>query len=245
MNKIVRCEFEGNPYSFNEQGWFNATEAAKRFGKRPVDWLRLPETEKYLAALCKRSDVRKSHFTKTLKGNSKLFTQGTWLHPKLAIRFAQWLDIDFAIWCDEQIDNLIRANFAPPAIQDMMRLLLADSVSEWELRFPDSYYHALAHVTNTVYGGHIGGTPAVYGQITLEWVYAQIMPKDVLVEIKGRKTNSDKIHQWMTSGGIKLLDQQIAKIQAIAESSTDYQDFKSRCMQVCNRKGQLRIVYPN
>lgn len=94
--------------TFNESGWFNATEAAKKFGKRPTDWLRLPETEKYLAALCKRSEVRKSHFTKTLKGNSKLFTQGTWLHPKLAIRFAQWLNTDFAVWCDEQIDMLIR-----------------------------------------------------------------------------------------------------------------------------------------
>lgn len=30
--------------------------------------------------------------------------------PKLAVRFAQWLDIDFAIWCDEQIDNLLRGN---------------------------------------------------------------------------------------------------------------------------------------
>ena len=27
---------------------------------------------------------------------------------KLAVRFAQWLDMDFAIWCDEQIDKFIR-----------------------------------------------------------------------------------------------------------------------------------------
>lgn len=29
------------------------------------------------------------------------------MHPKLAIRFAQWLDVNFAIWCDEQIDKLL------------------------------------------------------------------------------------------------------------------------------------------
>ncbi|QUJ04616.1 KilA-N domain-containing protein [Salmonella enterica subsp. enterica] len=32
---------------------------------------------------------------------------GTWLHPKLAVRFARWLH-DFEIRCDEQIDAMIR-----------------------------------------------------------------------------------------------------------------------------------------
>lgn len=41
------------------------------------------------------------------KGNSKNFTQGTWLHPKLAIHFARWLDPKFAVWCDEQIEALL------------------------------------------------------------------------------------------------------------------------------------------
>src|SRR5699024_726548 len=31
-----------------------------------------------------------------------------WLHPKLAVKFARWVDTDFEIWCDEQIDELIR-----------------------------------------------------------------------------------------------------------------------------------------
>jgi hypothetical protein len=33
---------------------------------------------------------------------------GTWFHPKLAVPFARWLDVRFAIWCDIQIDRLIR-----------------------------------------------------------------------------------------------------------------------------------------
>ena len=48
--------------------------------------------------------MRKSHFIKTSRGKGK---NGTWLHPKLAIRFAQWLDVNFAIWCDEQIETLL------------------------------------------------------------------------------------------------------------------------------------------
>lgn len=30
------------------------------------------------------------------------------MHPKLAVPFARWLDTRFAIWCDLQIDGLIR-----------------------------------------------------------------------------------------------------------------------------------------
>jgi hypothetical protein len=108
MSSVVKLEYNGNAVEMDENGWFNATAAATQFGKRPVDWLRLPETIRYLEAVCRKSDVRKSHFVKTYKGNSPRFSQGTWLHPKLAVRFAQWLDIDFAVWCDEQIDALLR-----------------------------------------------------------------------------------------------------------------------------------------
>ena len=117
MKGLITSQYDGQELSFSEQGWFNATQAASRFNKKPNDWLRLPDTQRYVDALIKRedqkSDTRLSRitdFVKTQKGNSKLFTQGTWLHPKLAVRFAQWLDIDFAIWCDEHIDYLLRGN---------------------------------------------------------------------------------------------------------------------------------------
>src|SRR5690606_2455087 len=68
----------------------------------------LPDTKRYIDALCKRSEVEKSHFTISRKGNSKKFHQGTWFHPKLGVPFARWVDVDFAIWCDEQIDKIIK-----------------------------------------------------------------------------------------------------------------------------------------
>ena len=33
---------------------------------------------------------------------------GTWGHPKLAVFFARWLDVKFAVWCDMIIDDLLR-----------------------------------------------------------------------------------------------------------------------------------------
>jgi hypothetical protein len=53
--------------------------------------------------------VSQNHFglARTSRGGK---APGTWLHPKLAVRFAQWLDMKFAVWCDLQIDGLIRGD---------------------------------------------------------------------------------------------------------------------------------------
>lgn len=102
MLNVVTRDYEGLAAQFTADAWFNATVAAERFGKLPNEWLRLPETKAYLEAL-KRKYGKIPHL-RTKRGNNG----GTWLHPKLAVPFARWLDIDFSIWCDGQIDNLIR-----------------------------------------------------------------------------------------------------------------------------------------
>ncbi|ENS8253024.1 KilA-N domain-containing protein [Neisseria gonorrhoeae] len=44
------------------------------------------------------------------KGGNDKKSQGTWLHPKLAVDFARWLNPKFAVWCDEQIETLLNGN---------------------------------------------------------------------------------------------------------------------------------------
>lgn len=86
----------------------NATEMAKPFGKRPIDWLRLPSSEVFIARL---SEVRRSHITqlvRTSKGNFADSTeQGTWMHEDVALEFARWLSPAFAIWCNDRIKELM------------------------------------------------------------------------------------------------------------------------------------------
>ncbi|MGK5049482.1 KilA-N domain-containing protein [Janthinobacterium sp. GB4P2] len=112
VTSIVKAEYNGFQFTFQDNGWFNATAAAKRYGKRPNDWLALPETERYILARCEHLKVGKSHFVKTSRGGNTRESgfAGTWLHPKLAVIFARWLDVDFEIWCDEQIDLLLRGD---------------------------------------------------------------------------------------------------------------------------------------
>lgn len=105
MKELVNKDFEGLAISFTNDGWFNATEVAKRFGGRPIDWTKQVETKEYIQQLCEIHKVRENHFVKTVRGTK---TPGTWFHPKLAVPFARWLDVKFSIWCDQQIDLLIR-----------------------------------------------------------------------------------------------------------------------------------------
>ena len=112
--RIIPFDYEGHAVRFNADGWLHATEIAERFGKEPAQWLRLDSTKEYIERLSERmekSNVGKSHITlvKTRRGNTS--TSGTWLHPKLAVKFARWLSVDFSVWCDEQVDTLIRGEF--------------------------------------------------------------------------------------------------------------------------------------
>ena len=100
MSKIVKADFDGQVMQFNSDGWFNATAAADRFGKRIDHWLSNAETKEYIEKLNTRNS---GDLIKAKRGNNG----GTWLHPKLAVVFARWLSVDFAIWCDEQIDGII------------------------------------------------------------------------------------------------------------------------------------------
>lgn len=105
MPELVMAEYHEVAVTFTEDAWFNATAVAERFGKAPVEWLRLPSTKEYVEALERR--YGKIPYVKSSRARADR-GGGTWLHPKLAIRFAQWLDMDFAVWCDEQIEGLLK-----------------------------------------------------------------------------------------------------------------------------------------
>jgi hypothetical protein len=44
VSKIIQVDFSGQSFDFRDDGWFNATLAAERFGKEPFDWLNQRDT---------------------------------------------------------------------------------------------------------------------------------------------------------------------------------------------------------
>lgn len=107
MSNILVLSYQQNSITFDELGWFNATTAAEHFNKRPIDWLKLDSTKEYLSVLADLLNCEESSLLKTRRGR---YQGGTWLHPRLAVRFSQWLDARFAVWCDLQIESIIKQN---------------------------------------------------------------------------------------------------------------------------------------
>lgn len=120
MSNIIK-QFNDTQITFNDDGWFNATEAAKAFNKETAQWLRLPGTVEYMAALAESNPVEITGLVATKRGQHG----GTWLHPKLGVAFARWLDVRFAVWCDTQIDSIIRGQQSIKAERSALRVEFA------------------------------------------------------------------------------------------------------------------------
>ena len=108
MNLIK--SFSGVAVSFNQDGYLNASAIAKHFGKRVPDFLKTEQNQEYISALAeylsktKKIVLEENQLVIVKHGGNQ---SGTWLHPKLAIHFARWLDPRFAVWCDEQIEQIL------------------------------------------------------------------------------------------------------------------------------------------
>lgn len=135
MNALQVFSYKGSNVTFsNENGmWVNATEMAKKFEKKPYEWLRLQSTKDFLLSLLnlRGFNVADSEFnigdSPTLTLDSTVLTSiglgnfvriengkygGTWFHEDVAIEFARWLSPLFAIWCNERIKEILTGTMA-------------------------------------------------------------------------------------------------------------------------------------
>ena len=84
--------------------YINATEMAKPFGKRPNDYLVLPSTNQLIEAITRKSGNVDNQLVITIRGG---YSPGTWLQEDVALDFAQWLSVDFRLWCNDRIKELL------------------------------------------------------------------------------------------------------------------------------------------
>lgn len=92
---LITKTYNDAPFVFREDGWFNMTKAAQHFGKDLQSFIRMDDTRDYVAAL-QANSVSGTEYLIANRGRYG----GTWAHPKLAVFFARWLDVKFAVWCD-------------------------------------------------------------------------------------------------------------------------------------------------
>ena len=110
-NVVIEKSFNGMNFKFREDGYFNMTHAAKNFGKHLPHFWNSPATIEYKNALSNAlsttTDSVPLAAVEVIHGNRYVPDRGTWAHPKLAVFFARWLDVKFAVFCDMVIDDLM------------------------------------------------------------------------------------------------------------------------------------------
>lgn len=149
--ELMIKQFDGSNIFFMEDGWFNATSAAKHYNKNVIEWLRSDESFGYSVALakslkllnhdlepglemiqnCDNQTVRRNLIPKFLEDLELIRTKrgspenggGTWFHPKLGVVFARWLSFEFAVWCDSQIELIIKSGISD-SIRDPFPVLV-------------------------------------------------------------------------------------------------------------------------
>ena len=109
MNTPVIYSYKGSEISFmsGDSVLINATQMAKPFDKRPNDYLVLPSTNELIAAITRKSGKSENQLVMTKTGSPQ-FGGGTWFDEDIALDFAQWLSVDFRLWCNDRIKELLK-----------------------------------------------------------------------------------------------------------------------------------------
>lgn len=119
MNKKFTYSYNGKILTFflnNDDYWVDATEMAIMFCSdkseynkvRPYRWLRSIDCKNYIDALKTTAQISGTDdVIKKVSLSGKGGSCHVWMHRRIAIRYAQWLDMNFAIWVDSKIEELM------------------------------------------------------------------------------------------------------------------------------------------
>lgn len=105
---IQLFEYKESPIQFEEvegQVMANATLMCKAHGKMFNDFTRLKQTSNLIDAICERYGISRNGIIVQKQGG---LNQGSWIHERLILPLARWLSVDFELWCDERLAELLR-----------------------------------------------------------------------------------------------------------------------------------------
>lgn len=114
--------------------YVSLTDMAQASGKQFGHWNNLKSTKSYLDTLSRSIHIAIDDLVQ-VKTNGLNEDRGTWGHPKVAIRFAQWCNDEFAvqvdIWTDElmttgKVELVPTQPALPQSFSEALRLLAAE-----------------------------------------------------------------------------------------------------------------------
>lgn len=144
MKNLVVREYLGNSIDFKMvEGhvYANANKMAEAFGgnKKLENWKVSENTKRYIQALEVNPKFQGTQLIIAKKGNSREFEQGTWIHEKLILNFARYLNVEFELWCDEQIATLLREGKVEIKVKNTSDKKEVDEIKKRNLEIRERY----------------------------------------------------------------------------------------------------------
>jgi hypothetical protein len=87
----------------SDDDFVNATQWCKQFSKRWAKFEESPETKGFIRACCESKQVPKRDLVQSVKGS------GTWVHPLIAIKLAEWLSPEFEVYVKETFKSFLES----------------------------------------------------------------------------------------------------------------------------------------
>ncbi|CAC9973905.1 KilA-N domain-containing protein [Flavobacterium panici] len=115
MKPIIEL-FNENPINFyisshDKDIVVNASEMALIFNKKTEVFLKLKETENFVQILLNQLNSQEETPDYNIDHIFHIKEDVTYMHRKLAIKFASWLSVEFEIWFFETVDNILFGNY--------------------------------------------------------------------------------------------------------------------------------------
>lgn len=139
MTSLQIFNYNQSPIEFeviNGQIMANATLMFAANGARLDDWKRSPITQRYVKAVTEKLGIGNSDLIVTRKGGNDRSSQGTWIHERLILNAARYISVDFEIWCDERIAELLRTgstSIAPLSNKELALMVIAECEAKEKL----------------------------------------------------------------------------------------------------------------
>lgn len=96
-------------------GYVNATQMCKACNKLWADYARLESTKVYWEGLSTSMGIPIDLLVITI-ATGKNHHRGTWVYPEIAIDLAQWVNVEFRIWANQTLRQVIQQQATQTAI---------------------------------------------------------------------------------------------------------------------------------
>lgn len=238
--------------------YVSGTDMAQACGKLFGHWNTLKSTTEYLQALESVIGIPITELVQVLQGGVPE-NQGTWLHPKVALRFAQWCSAKFAVQVDCWIDELLTTGKVELESENLKTLQQTEVILDKQIKLGEQQLR-LAELQNTMLTLH--GAPTVLALagkedqvVEVEKPVIEVIDKRYNVKFKGQTTSqlakySNQMYGTKFKSGADLVKflKAHGKENVIANTlrtvTQDYipEDFEKEVLQTIKNNTQRQIL---